>query len=64
MPRRPAPATPAAIESPCIDVCVIDPQSRLCKGCLRSIDEITAITRNEWVETTFVVELLAPEEDS
>lgn len=29
------------IESPCIKVCVIHPQSRLCTGCLRSIDEIT-----------------------
>ena len=29
------------IETPCIDVCVIDPSSRLCAGCLRSIDEIT-----------------------
>lgn len=29
------------IESPCISVCVIHPESRLCTGCLRSIDEIT-----------------------
>lgn len=29
-------------QSPCTNVCVIDPASRLCKGCLRSIDEITA----------------------
>ncbi|OWU68278.1 hypothetical protein ATO2_12970 [Roseovarius sp. 22II1-1F6A] len=28
------------IESPCIKVCVIDPKSRLCLGCLRSINEI------------------------
>jgi len=30
------------IESPCIKVCVIEPVSRLCTGCLRTIDEITA----------------------
>lgn len=36
---------PAQIESPCINICVIDPATRLCKGCLRSIDEITAWTR-------------------
>ncbi|MHA6345131.1 DUF1289 domain-containing protein [Roseivivax sp. CAU 1761] len=30
------------IDSPCIDICVIDPKSRLCRGCLRSIEEITA----------------------
>ncbi|KRW95017.1 DUF1289 domain-containing protein [Paracoccus sp. PXZ] len=27
--------------TPCIDICKIDPASRLCTGCLRSIDEIT-----------------------
>ena len=29
------------IESPCIKICVIHPDARLCTGCLRSIDEIT-----------------------
>lgn len=29
------------IQSPCIKVCVIHPQSRLCTGCLRSINEIS-----------------------
>ncbi|MBB06519.1 MAG: DUF1289 domain-containing protein [Pseudooceanicola sp.] len=29
-------------ESPCINICVIHPDARLCTGCLRSIDEITA----------------------
>ena len=28
------------VESPCINVCVIHPQTRLCTVCLRSIDEI------------------------
>ncbi|AKS45815.1 hypothetical protein SAMN05444287_0914 [Octadecabacter temperatus] len=32
----------AEIESPCIKICVIHPESRLCTGCLRSIDEIGA----------------------
>ncbi|MFO8128194.1 DUF1289 domain-containing protein [Yoonia sp.] len=32
----------AEIESPCIKICVIEPNSRLCTGCLRSIDEIGA----------------------
>jgi predicted Fe-S protein YdhL (DUF1289 family) len=30
------------IETPCIKVCVIDPASRLCGGCGRTIDEIAA----------------------
>ena len=33
------------IESPCIKVCVIHPETRLCTGCARSIDEITAWSR-------------------
>lgn len=33
------------IESPCIKICVIHPKARLCTGCLRSIDEITAWSR-------------------
>ncbi|KAB2917066.1 MAG: DUF1289 domain-containing protein [Hyphomicrobiaceae bacterium] len=28
------------METPCIKVCVIDPATRLCAGCGRSIDEI------------------------
>lgn len=30
------------VESPCVKICVIHPETRLCTGCLRSIDEITA----------------------
>ncbi|MFT7254408.1 MAG: putative Fe-S protein YdhL (DUF1289 family), partial [Paracoccaceae bacterium] len=30
------------IESPCIKICVIQPETRLCTGCLRTIDEIGA----------------------
>jgi uncharacterized protein len=33
------------VQSPCINVCVIEPASRLCTGCLRSIDEITNWSR-------------------
>lgn len=28
-------------ESPCVKICVIHPETRLCTGCLRSIDEIS-----------------------
>jgi predicted Fe-S protein YdhL (DUF1289 family) len=30
------------IESPCIKTCVIDPATRLCDGCGRTLDEIAA----------------------
>ena len=33
------------IESPCVKICVIHPASRLCTGCLRTIDEIGAWSR-------------------
>tara|TARA_R110002051_G_scaffold14460_7_gene46877 strand:+ start:606 stop:845 length:240 start_codon:yes stop_codon:yes gene_type:complete len=33
------------VESPCIKICVIHAESRLCTGCLRSIDEIAAWSR-------------------
>ena len=28
------------IESPCVQICVVHPETRLCTGCKRSIDEI------------------------
>ena len=46
---KPDPSDPvwarAEIESPCIKICVIHPETRLCSGCLRSIDEIGAWSR-------------------
>jgi predicted Fe-S protein YdhL (DUF1289 family) len=33
------------IESPCVKICVVHPETRLCTGCLRSIDEITRWSR-------------------
>lgn len=38
------------IESPCVKICVIHPESRLCTGCLRSIDEITRWSRMSYDE--------------
>lgn len=28
------------VQSPCIKLCVVHPETRLCTGCLRTIDEI------------------------
>jgi predicted Fe-S protein YdhL (DUF1289 family) len=30
------------IESPCINICQIDPTTRMCAGCYRSLEEIAA----------------------
>ncbi len=32
----------SGVASPCISVCVIDPGTGLCAGCLRTLDEIAA----------------------
>lgn len=29
------------IESPCVKLCVVHPEARICVGCLRTIDEIS-----------------------
>jgi len=46
------------IESPCIKVCVIHPEARLCTGCLRTIDEIAAWGRMTSEERHAVIEEL------
>jgi predicted Fe-S protein YdhL (DUF1289 family) len=33
------------IQSPCVKLCVIHPEERLCVGCLRTIEEISAWSR-------------------
>ena len=33
--------------SPCLGICLMDPATRMCRGCLRTIDEIRA-----WYEAT------------
>ncbi|WP_292936874.1 DUF1289 domain-containing protein [Noviherbaspirillum sp.] len=45
------------VPSPCISICRMNPQTGLCEGCLRSIDEIALwstateeMKRQVWVE--------------
>lgn len=45
-------------ESPCIRVCVIHPETRLCTGCHRSIDEIAAWSRMTAEERRRVMDAL------
>ncbi len=33
------------VESPCVKLCVVHPEERICVGCLRSIDEISGWSR-------------------
>lgn len=46
------------VESPCIQVCVIHPEERLCTGCLRSIDEITRWSKMDATERGTIMEEL------
>jgi predicted Fe-S protein YdhL (DUF1289 family) len=35
------------LDSPCVKICVIHPEERLCVGCLRSLEEIA-----QWLKIT------------
>ena len=45
----------AEIESPCVKICVIHPEARLCVGCLRSIDEIGTWSRKSAEERRDII---------
>ncbi len=38
---------PDYVASPCVKVCALDPQSGLCRGCFRTLEEIA-----DWLEMT------------
>ena len=46
------------IESPCVRICVVHPEARLCTGCLRSIDEITRWSKMTAVERREIMQAL------
>ena len=54
----------AEIASPCIKVCVIDPKARLCRGCFRTIDEITQWARMSPQERDHVMAGLTARQDA
>ena len=35
------------LASPCLGICIVDPATRQCRGCLRTVDEIAG-----WYEAT------------
>lgn len=43
------------IASPCVKLCVIHPEARLCTGCLRTIDEITVWCRISDAERAAII---------
>ena len=44
------------VESPCVKICVIHPEERLCVGCLRSIEEIATWSRMSVAERKAVLD--------
>mgnify|MGYP001826360243 CR=1 FL=1 len=46
------------IESPCVKVCVIHPEARICLGCYRSGEEIAAWSRMTAAERREVMDAL------
>lgn len=43
------------IASPCVKLCVVHPDARICVGCLRTIDEITTWSRMTHAERDIVM---------
>lgn len=46
------------IQSPCINICVVHPEARICTGCYRSIDEITQWSKLSNAERSEVMQEL------
>ncbi|MBV0911871.1 DUF1289 domain-containing protein [Anianabacter salinae] len=46
------------VQSPCVRICVVHPEERLCVGCLRTLDEIAAWSRMTGDERRAVLEAL------
>ncbi|HSO08054.1 MAG TPA: DUF1289 domain-containing protein [Pelomicrobium sp.] len=46
------------VPSPCINVCVIDPGTGWCRGCLRTLDEVAGWTSYSDVEKQAVLDRL------
>ena len=46
------------VDSPCIQICVVHPQERICTGCYRSIDEITRWSKMDAQERDAIMQEL------
>jgi uncharacterized protein len=45
--------------SPCLGICLMDPRNRMCRGCLRTIDEIRSWYDASAAEKRAILERLA-----
>ncbi len=46
------------VQSPCIQICVVHPEERICTGCYRTIDEITQWSKMSPEDRTRVMDEL------
>jgi len=50
------------IQSPCVKICVVHPEARICTGCFRSIDEITRWSKMDNAERARIMDELPTRE--
>ena len=46
------------VQSPCIQICVVHPEERICTGCYRTIDEITRWSKMDNAERSQIMDEL------
>jgi len=46
------------VESPCVKICVVHPNARICIGCFRSVEEITQWSRMSPAERARIIDEL------
>lgn len=51
------------LASPCLGICIVDPATRQCRGCLRTVDEIAAWYEATPAEKRALLETLAARRD-
>ena len=57
MSQSPEPLTSPV--SPCLGICLMDPRTRMCRGCLRTIEEIRDWYRADAAEKRLILERLS-----
>jgi predicted Fe-S protein YdhL (DUF1289 family) len=53
------PAEDPAPVSPCLGICLMDPATRMCRGCLRTVEEIACWYDASAIEKRAILERLA-----
>jgi hypothetical protein len=46
------------IDSPCVNICIIHPQAKICTGCNRTIEEISNWSNKSTLERTEIIKEL------